>query len=401
MADAVSAGAVSADAVSADYATRGTQFQYSAVIIEPRHHAALAFVLNNIVTHLPATWQIIVLHGLLNRKFVTDIISNIVAAAPEHANRFTQYALPCNNLTISGYNLLLGSRALYELIPTETFLIFQTDTMIFAEHAGLLDEFLEFDYVGAPWGDDNVGNGGFSLRKKSVMLKALANYMFSVNVHEDGYFANHTLNRPSGKQARRFSIETVFSEVTFACHKPWGHMSPELVFSTYPAARELSELQRLVEAPPGSAPEHSQLLEAANGTLNSTNSLTISMCAQVCLSAACLSASAAPALALGLLLGVPARRSLTIPEGCPVPPGIGDALTVRVADTQIQEHELAVVIGLEELSRLDEMRPTRFLVVCCTVDDFRPSLSCAIELRQSWVIVQCFYPDGPIVLEHI
>jgi hypothetical protein len=304
-------------------------------------------------------------------------------------------------LTISGYNLLLGSRALYELIPTETFLVFQTDTMIFAKHVGLLDEFYQYDYVGAPWGDGNVGNGGFSLRKKSVSLKILATYMYNININEDGFFANHTLNRPSGEHAKRFSIETVFSEVAFACHKPWGHMSPELVFGTYPAARELSELQWVLDAPPGYTLEHPQLLEAANRDLNSTDSMTISMCARLCASAACLSASAAPALALGLLLGATEGRSLTIPEGCPLPPGIGGALAIRVTDglSPATAHDLAVVMGLEELSRLDELRPSRFVVVCLTEELLPPILSCAIEMQPAWVIVQCFYPAGPIVLE--
>ena len=406
MSDAVSADAVSADAVSADDSTGKTRFQYSAVIIEPRHHAALAFVLSNIVTYLPTTWQIIVLHGLLNRKFVTDIITDIVASAPEHADRFTRHALPCNNLTIPGYNLLLGSRALYELIPTETFIVFQTDTMIFAEHAGLLDEFLEFDYVGAPWRCGGVGNGGFSLRRKSVSLKALASFIFNTHAHEDGFFTTHSPNRPSGDKARQFSIESVFSEVAFACHKPWGHLSPELVFDTYPAARELSELQRLVDPPQGSVADYAELLDATtsaatSASLDTLNSISISMCARLCGSAACLSPAAAPALALGLLQSANGECLLTIPAGCPIPPGVGDKIVIREASSTgtTPEHELVVLMNGDEIDLLDKMKPTKYLMLFFTEMQFRPILDRAIKMQPTWIIVQCAHPTGPILLE--
>ena len=70
-----------------------------------------------------------------------------------------------DNLTIRDYNRLFTNKSFYDYIPTETFLIFQTDTMIFKEHKNLINNFLEYDYVGAPWlACKQVGNGGLSLR---------------------------------------------------------------------------------------------------------------------------------------------------------------------------------------------------------------------------------------------
>lgn len=63
---------------------------------------------------------------------------------------------------------------LYENIPTETFLIFQTDTLINPKYKDLIYEFIDYDYVGAPWiSNGDVGNGGLSLRKKSKMIEII------------------------------------------------------------------------------------------------------------------------------------------------------------------------------------------------------------------------------------
>jgi hypothetical protein len=74
------------------------------------------------------------------------------------------------------YNNLLKNINLYEIIPTENFLIFQTDTLINPKYKDLIYEFINYDYVGAPWIINNqVGNGGLSLRKKSKMIDIIKN----------------------------------------------------------------------------------------------------------------------------------------------------------------------------------------------------------------------------------
>jgi len=49
---------------------------YTAIIIEPRKHKALSFVLNSFVNGLSDEWNIILLHGNTNIGFVNDIIEN-------------------------------------------------------------------------------------------------------------------------------------------------------------------------------------------------------------------------------------------------------------------------------------------------------------------------------------
>jgi len=136
---------------------------YTAVIVEPRKHCALSLVVNNFLTHLPAReWKILVMHGISNKTFIEK---NVLVLDPL---RIELHEMSCENLTIDEYNSLLSSREFYERIPTETMLIFQTDALIV--NPSRLREFLEYDYVGAPWRNGAVGNGGLSLRKKSKML---------------------------------------------------------------------------------------------------------------------------------------------------------------------------------------------------------------------------------------
>lgn len=59
----------------------------------------------------------------------------------------------------------------YNYIDTRYALIFQADGFILNPFAWK-DEFLDFDYIGAPWpynDDRNVGNGGFCLRSRKLM----------------------------------------------------------------------------------------------------------------------------------------------------------------------------------------------------------------------------------------
>ena len=47
-------------------------------------------------------------------------------------------------------------------------IIYQEDSLIFKKFD---NKFLKYDYIGAPWVDENVGNGGFSFRNKEIMIQ--------------------------------------------------------------------------------------------------------------------------------------------------------------------------------------------------------------------------------------
>ena len=215
---------------------------FTAVIVEPRKHSALAFVLKNMATLLPDGWKILIFHGNTNGEFVQDIINEM-----ENPSRFlTPIPLDVDNLSISQYNTLLMSSAFYKCIPTETMLIFQTDTMIL--EPTYLEAFLSYDYVGAPWKSGGVGNGGLSLRKKSKML-AVMEAILPCQINEDVYFSMQQivpLRKPTFQEAQKFSVETVFYEQPFGIHSAWKHLNKHemsVLLKKYPAIQELIDLQ--------------------------------------------------------------------------------------------------------------------------------------------------------------
>jgi hypothetical protein len=160
-------------------------------------------------------------------------------------DRITLRNLGVENLELNGYNKLLTTKSFYDYIPTEMFLVFQTDSIIIPTHSHLINTFLKYDYVGAPWiRNKQVGNGGFSLRRKSKMLEIIEKVPYPHGKNEDEYFslAPIPMYKPTFDEAKLFSVETVFSEVTFGCHKPWNHEGAQIV-SKYPEIKVLLSLQ--------------------------------------------------------------------------------------------------------------------------------------------------------------
>uniref|UniRef100_A0A6C0KTL5 DUF5672 domain-containing protein n=1 Tax=viral metagenome TaxID=1070528 RepID=A0A6C0KTL5_9ZZZZ len=198
--------------------------KYSAIIIEPRQHIALSFVLENICKNLSDEWLVIIMHGINNIEFIDNIISNHLH---KYRNRIAKINLFVDNLKLSEYNELLVSEYFYNKIPTEKFLVFQTDSMISEKNKELINNFLDYDYVGAPWKDltdgnhkYSVGNGGFSFRDKNACLECIKNNKWD-GCNEDMFFSKYITNKPSIDEAKMFSIETIYSDKSFGTHKPW------------------------------------------------------------------------------------------------------------------------------------------------------------------------------------
>jgi len=220
---------------------------YTAIIVEPRRHRALQFVLNNFYENLSNDWNIILFHGNQNEQFSRNIINKF-----SNKDRIKMINLNVDNLTIPQYNnLFMNDKSFYDNIPTETFLVFQTDTMIFPRYKNYINSFLKYDYVGAPWphkprNNQNVGNGGLSLRKKSKMLEIMDKDP-NKNCNEDVYFScsNYvSLYKPSFEDAKYFSIEMVFSNQSFGCHKCWLYQDNKKLIQSYPSIINLINLYK-------------------------------------------------------------------------------------------------------------------------------------------------------------
>jgi hypothetical protein len=80
-----------------------------------------------------------------------------------------------------------------ELAPAENILVFQSDSMLCSKAPLTVEDFLEFDFIGAPY-DPNHGkgfNGGLSLRKRSSTLRVLSRFVraqYEMPAYEDQWY---------------------------------------------------------------------------------------------------------------------------------------------------------------------------------------------------------------------
>lgn len=113
---------------------------------------------------------------------------------------------------------------------------FDTPFIMTTHHDGFIinpeswtDEFLKYDYIGAPWkfygnrfrdksGSPAIGNGGFSLRSKDICKYVSSNY-YMINDNEDKYYSNcldcpkpSSIKYPSVQLALQFSQESLFDK---------------------------------------------------------------------------------------------------------------------------------------------------------------------------------------------
>ena len=85
--------------------TKKNKFKYTAIIIEPRKHKALSFVLKNFLENLSSSWSIIVFHGNLNKEYVKNIIDKDLN---KYKDRIKLKNLHLDNVTRGGYSKLLA-----------------------------------------------------------------------------------------------------------------------------------------------------------------------------------------------------------------------------------------------------------------------------------------------------
>lgn len=132
------------------------------------------------------------------------------------------------------YNKLLASLPFWMALPYDKVLIFQHDSMLLRDG---IEEFYEWDYVGAPWKfQDHGGNGGLSWRSREAMIEVLKMFPYvpSGNNNEDVYFSNALKQMPEFKLAPRevcekFSCESIYKEGTLGYHAIDKYLTKEEV----------------------------------------------------------------------------------------------------------------------------------------------------------------------------
>lgn len=208
---------------------------HTAVIVEPRKHILLEPIVLNIINNTDSDVIIQLFHGTDN----LDYIMGTKLGDYVRSGKIILENLGVADLKWKEYNKLLVTTDFWNKVKGENILIFQTDSCICSKSKHKIEEFIDYDYVGSPWrqvfldmillqtlGNSNnngVGNGGFSFRKRSAMLKSINNNKYK-NTAEDVFYSGTDLNFPSRDKAKTFSVESVFYDSPYGIHKPWLYL---------------------------------------------------------------------------------------------------------------------------------------------------------------------------------
>ncbi|KAL9014828.1 MAG: hypothetical protein Q9173_000529 [Seirophora scorigena] len=161
---------------------------------------------------------------------LTHIPKNLSVAGQEQISQFFT--------TLWVYDTLLK--------PAENLLVFQTDSILCSQSGKSLNDWLDYDWVGAPWNRDGRygGNGGLSLRKVSSIVTVLQNQIRIPDSEPEDLWLSERLGHLTGAKlangtvASEFSVEDQYAEHPMGYHLGHsGHQFPAAYLGT-PEKRE-------------------------------------------------------------------------------------------------------------------------------------------------------------------
>ena len=164
-----------------------------AVIVDNRPSPQLQKIIEAHMKHLPG-WH---LHHLSNVPISSQVDYNEILCSIEFWSRYVDY---------------------------DRVLIFQHDSMLLRDG---IEEFLEWDYVGAPWfegaawarQDRAGGNGGLSIRNPRAHIEVLEREKYHPSKNnEDVFFVHRLDNVAPFEVCNTFSCETVYQLGTLGYH---------------------------------------------------------------------------------------------------------------------------------------------------------------------------------------
>ena len=236
--------------------------ELEAILVEFRVLIHLEFIIKNAILKLGPDWSFTIVCGNKNFFFINKIKNSL-----DLDIRIIK--LDVENITREEYSVMLMDSSFYEQFDGTKLLFMQEDSLIFK---ALDKKFLEYDYIGAPFSNKNVGNGGLSLRTKKIMIEICQKYFDSENEKRSRYaeilrkykniivkkYGNNYFDKPElfyiykleleliedynitkimkekkiGKlpdwqTATEFSVEKYFYKDSFGCHQPW-YSVPEI-----------------------------------------------------------------------------------------------------------------------------------------------------------------------------
>ena len=202
--------------------------EISILIPETRPLVTLPVVALQAHTHFPEL-RIQIMYGSTNKQYVQTQKTlvelqqkGVVFLTPMPGDAYDVDRLPDYDHRHQAYSKALTSPEFWKLITTPKVLLAQADTWMCNGAHKHLKDFLQDDYVGAPWTSSRrrcpkkwVGNGGFSLRDREAMLRITQSVRPEPDyLNEDLFFCSNLQDSeklPSAEVANHFAREG-FSE---------------------------------------------------------------------------------------------------------------------------------------------------------------------------------------------
>ncbi|KAK2039518.1 hypothetical protein LZ31DRAFT_83129 [Colletotrichum somersetense] len=191
--------------ISLEYAHSPYNHSKVALLIENRPNPILAPLMLHFISVVPPDWRFRFMGSIESVKSINESVAIREQVA---AGKLDLTYIP-TNMSTAGQEMIsryLTNLWLYETVlqPAEWLLVFQTDSILCANSKRNINDYLEYDWIGAPWnpGGRWGGNGGLSIRRVSAMIDILRNQQRVDNSEpEDVWLAERLAHRPGSKVA--------------------------------------------------------------------------------------------------------------------------------------------------------------------------------------------------------
>ncbi|CAJ2506968.1 Uu.00g081540.m01.CDS01 [Anthostomella pinea] len=185
-----------------------------ALLIENRAVASLAPLMLHFMAVIPPDWRF---RFMGSTESVAFLNQSVAIREQVSAGKLDLTYIP-SNMSTAGQEMIsrfLTNLWLYETVlqPAEWLLVFQTDSILCANSRQNLNDYLDYDWVGAPWNPQGRfgGNGGLSLRKVSAIVEILRDQVrVDGSEPEDVWLTERLGHRPHAKMANG-SLSLTFS----------------------------------------------------------------------------------------------------------------------------------------------------------------------------------------------
>ena len=215
--------------------------EYAALIFAPNIDGAFQGVVYNVMEHLSKTskfpWSLIVVHSKDSEFYVKYALKNVRHVQFIHLE--DNYSMT----SIADYNKLMLSTEFWSWTKAKTVLLFQTDSLILSSSGGSLDEYLAYDYVGAPWNavendrvkdlisqvklKEGVGNGGFSVRNVAAMTDIARKFQEEQRVVANAEYPQEDLYFVQKLEEFGYKVAPVNVAYKFAVEVPLYDVEPK------------------------------------------------------------------------------------------------------------------------------------------------------------------------------